>query len=206
MYEKNPLLASKHSAIGWLDAELDALKSESNGKIIELIKTFEQESYVYSAMTELDVSYGVLSGYIECSSNLKAINDDDYDKFLKISRSLYMAAQGRISSELTHAAFIYREENGIKALNALLERNLNEHGSGAGTVKRVLLGLYNSDDYPFRLTDLRNLDSENFDDVIAVLQMNARSCPRHEVHNYFQNGDEIWNQMKKGIKRSHKKS
>lgn len=100
MYEKNPLLASMHSAIDWLDAELDALKSESNCKIIELIKTFEQESYVYSTMTELDVSYGVLSGYIECSSNLKAINDDDYDKFLKISRSLYMAAQGRISSEL----------------------------------------------------------------------------------------------------------
>lgn len=177
----------------WIDAELESLSLDS--KIIELVKEFEQKTYDYETMTELDVAYGVLSGYIECCNAMNIINDDSTNALNNINLTLYKAAQKRISAR----RYFYREQDGLKALQALLNRNLNESGSGAETVKRFLLGLYNGVAYPFCLTDLRNLDSENFDNVLAVLNMNARSSPRREIHNYFVNGNELWDFMKKKV-------
>ncbi|MNR68442.1 hypothetical protein D3C85_1929970 [compost metagenome] len=41
---------------------------------------------------------------------------------------------------------------------------------------------------------LRNLDDELFEDCMTVLRMDQR--PQREVHEYFKNGGEIWNDFK----------
>ena len=53
-------------------------------------------------------------------------------------------------------------------------------------VAGFLLGLYHGGRFRFDLTDLRCVDSEIFDDCIAVLKMDSR--PKQEVHMYFENG------------------
>jgi len=53
-------------------------------------------------------------------------------------------------------------------------------------VASFLLGLYHGGRFRFDLTDLRCVDSEIFDDCIAVLKMDSR--PKQEVHMYFENG------------------
>jgi len=57
----------------------------------------------------------------------------------------------------------------------------------AATVRRFLLGLYNGYRFPFNLITLRGLDKELFDDILAVLKLDARAT-RQEVHQYFDNG------------------
>ena len=89
-----------------------------------------------------------------------------------------------------------KEKLGVEALVRLIQRNLNEYGSGSTTIKSFLLGLYNGNAYPVKLTDLRNLDHENFDDLMAVLNMNARCNPSKEIHEYLKNGQEIWQKIK----------
>ena len=53
-------------------------------------------------------------------------------------------------------------------------------------IAAFLLGLYHGGRFRFDLTDLRCVDSEIFDDCIAVLIMDSR--PKQEVHRYFVDG------------------
>lgn len=83
---------------------------------------------------------------------------------------------------------------GIKALHRLLPVAQRCTGQSR-IVGRFLLSLYNGDAFPFALTDLRGLDSALWDDCLAVLRLDQR--PELEVHQYIENGDEIWSQLKK---------
>lgn len=62
-------------------------------------------------------------------------------------------------------------------------------------VARLLLGCYNGHRFPLDLTNLRSLDYEIMVDCLAVLRMDAN--PRQEVHQYFDNGGEVFEQLAK---------
>lgn len=69
-----------------------------------------------------------------------------------------------------------------------------QRGTGqSSVVARFLLGLYNGNRFPFDLTDFRSLDSELFLDCLVVLGMD--NLPVCEVHQYFENGGQIWEAM-----------
>lgn len=83
---------------------------------------------------------------------------------------------------------------GIAALHRLLP--VAQRGTGQSRiVGSFLLSLYNGSAFPFPLTDLRGLDTALFNDCMALLNMDRR--PEMEVHEYVENGDAIWSQLKK---------
>ncbi len=83
---------------------------------------------------------------------------------------------------------------GIAALSRLLP--VAQRGTGQSRiVGGFLLSLYNGNAFPFPLTDLRALDTALYNDCIALLNMDRR--PEKEVHEYVENGDAIWSQLKK---------
>ncbi len=82
---------------------------------------------------------------------------------------------------------------GIPALQRLASIAQRDSGQ-ASTVRLFLLGLYNSYRFPFKLTDLRGLDRELFNDCMDVLTLDARATVK-EVHQYFANGGELFEQF-----------
>jgi hypothetical protein len=86
------------------------------------------------------------------------------------------------------------EEAGEEALRRLFAVAQGDSGQ-CRFIARFLLGLYNGQRFPFDLTVLRAIDVELFDDCIAVLKMDA--MPKQEVHRYFENGGERFEQLAK---------
>ncbi|CAN7780994.1 hypothetical protein LJR296_008002 [Cupriavidus necator] len=78
---------------------------------------------------------------------------------------------------------------GMDALAALLTVAEGDSDQ-AEVVARLLVGLYNGQEYPFDLTLLRLLDAERFVHALAVLRMDWRQ--KAEVHTYFPNGSARW--------------
>lgn len=95
--------------------------------------------------------------------------------------------QLRVEQEKNHA-------KGIPALQRLLPI-AQGHSGQCRIVAHFLLSLYNGNRFPFDLTDFRSLDAVIFDDCIAVLLMDRH--PKQEVHCYFENGGEIWEDLAK---------
>ena len=81
---------------------------------------------------------------------------------------------------------------GVQALNRLTPIALRDSGQSRA-VGRFLLGLYNGEDFPFDLTDLRCLDLPVFEDCMCVLLMDY--SPEVEVHERVPNGFAIWDQL-----------
>ena len=85
-------------------------------------------------------------------------------------------------------------EAGIAALKRLLE--VAQHDTGqSGVVALFLLGLYNGRDFKFDMTELRRLDPNLLEDCLSVLRMDHN--PEKEVHQYFENGQEIWQDLRR---------
>lgn len=84
-------------------------------------------------------------------------------------------------------------EPGIAALKRVLTVARRDTGQSR-VCGRFLLSLYNGSAFPFDLTDLRRLDHDLHEDCIAVLRLDQ--SPEKEVHNYFVNGDRIWDELK----------
>ncbi|WP_042555492.1 MULTISPECIES: hypothetical protein [Pseudomonas] len=84
------------------------------------------------------------------------------------------------------------EQAGTYALNRLVPYALMKNCRG-GVIGRFLLSLYNGDDFPFALTDLRSLDLDLFQDCMHVLVMDYD--PTLEVHERVQDGSQIWQRM-----------
>ena len=83
---------------------------------------------------------------------------------------------------------------GFEALRRLV-KVAQGHSGQSRHVAGFLLSLYNGDRFKFDLTDLRALDRPIFDDCMAVLQMDY--MPEKEVHCYFEDGRQLWEQMAK---------
>lgn len=81
---------------------------------------------------------------------------------------------------------------GVEALVRLL-KIARGHSGQCRHVAGFLLGLYNGNRFKFDLTDFRCLDVAIFNDCLTVLRMDYR--PALEVHMYFDNGGEIWEQL-----------
>lgn len=81
---------------------------------------------------------------------------------------------------------------GTQALNRLTPIAQGDTGQSRN-VGRFLLSLYNGDDFPFALTDLRGLDLAVFQDCMTVLLMDY--SPDLEVHERVQNGGAIWQRL-----------
>jgi hypothetical protein len=76
---------------------------------------------------------------------------------------------------------------GVPALRRLMELAESRDSGQIGTVVRALAGLYNGRRFPLDLTQLRGLDTDIFEDLIAVIRLDARAC-KQEIHLYFENG------------------
>lgn len=88
----------------------------------------------------------------------------------------------------------YVRAKGVAALRRLVPVAQRDSGQSR-TVGRFLLSLYNGNAFPFSLTDLRGLDSALWDDCMDVLRLDRR--PEQEVHEYLENGEQIWSQLKR---------
>jgi hypothetical protein len=84
-------------------------------------------------------------------------------------------------------------EKGFSALKRILAVARRDTGQSR-VCGRFLLSLYNGTAFPFDLTDLRRLDADLHDDCLAVLLLDQ--SPEKEVHQYFVDGDRIWDQLK----------
>jgi hypothetical protein len=81
---------------------------------------------------------------------------------------------------------------GEEAIRRLLPVALRDTGQ-SGVVAKFLLCLYNSVRFPFDMTELRRLDHELLMDCITLLMTD--SMREKEVHQHFENGDKIWEQL-----------
>ncbi len=81
---------------------------------------------------------------------------------------------------------------GEAALRRLLPIAQRDTGQSK-RVARILLGLYNGHRFPLDLTNLRSLDYEIVDDVLAVFRMD--SCALQEVHLYFEHGGLVFEKL-----------
>jgi len=72
---------------------------------------------------------------------------------------------------------------------AVIEKAINEHPTtgGAGRLVRFLAGVYNGQDYPFDLTELRGLDTALANACLDYLNYDRLGIK--EVHKHLANGD-----------------
>lgn len=77
---------------------------------------------------------------------------------------------------------------GMEALQRLLPVAQRDTGQSR-IVGRFLLSLYNGNAFPFCLTDLRGLDTQLWEDCLALLRLDRR--PEVEIHQYVQDGEQI---------------
>ncbi len=85
-------------------------------------------------------------------------------------------------------------EAGVPALRSLLAVARSDTGQSR-VIASFLLGLYNGYRFKFDLTDFRAIDTELFEKCMLVLRMDSQ--PMQEVHKYFTNGGEIFEQLAK---------
>lgn len=110
------------------------------------------------------------------------MSNENIDSFANMQRQLadFNAAQPRVRTQ------------GEAALGRLLP--IAQRGTGQSKiVANFLLSLYNGYRFKFDLTDFRALDIAIFEDCMLVLRMDF--CPLQEVHNYFENGGKVFEQM-----------
>lgn len=88
---------------------------------------------------------------------------------------------------------------GEAALKRLMPVAQGDTGQ-CGVVARFLLGLYNGPRFPFDLTDLRRLDRDLMEDCLLVLRMD--SSPEKEVHKYFEDGGQLFEQLAQDWKKA----
>lgn len=111
------------------------------------------------------------------------------DPEVKAEAAAYLQSQ-----KTRRAAILADRATGEAALRRLLPIAQRFTGQGE-RVARILLGLYNGARFPLNLLNLRSLDHEILNDVLAVLRMDANAY--QEVHQYFDNGGDVFEQLAK---------
>ncbi len=81
---------------------------------------------------------------------------------------------------------------GEEALRRLLPIARRDTGQSR-RVAAILLSLYNGHRFPLDMTNLRSLDYEIMEDCLAVIRMDSNAY--QEVHNYFEDGGQIFEQL-----------
>lgn len=87
-----------------------------------------------------------------------------------------------------------KNEDFVARLTALLNFVRRHPGTNsARVIASVLCSLYNGNRCKVDLTGLRRLDKANFEHVLNALRLDH--SPVREVHEYFENGSALWEQM-----------
>jgi sucrose-6-phosphate hydrolase SacC (GH32 family) len=116
------------------------------------------------------------------------------DKSAERAKSAKLFEEMRRKDAERQAAVPKTRAEGVEALKRLLTVAQGKSGQ-CRHVAAFLLGLYNGNRFKFDLTDFRCLDYGLFEDCMAVLRMDFQ--PAREVHDYFENGNQIWEQLAK---------
>jgi hypothetical protein len=114
---------------------------------------------------------------------LDGSRDTAADRMLTDWRKDLVARNAKMKADRTAG------EAALRRLLPIAQRDTHQ----AGKVARVLLGLYNGRRFPLDLTNLRSLDDAIFEDVIAVMRMDANA--HQEVHLYFENGGLVFEKL-----------
>jgi hypothetical protein len=114
--------------------------------------------------------------------------------FFKLIDLLTLALEegGRLAAQQSKAR--PKNEDLIASLTALLNFVRRHPGTNsARVIASVLCSLYNGNRCKIDLTGLRLLDQANFEHVLSALRLDH--SPVREVHEYFENGSALWEQM-----------
>lgn len=99
---------------------------------------------------------------------------------------------GRLAAQQAEAR--PKNEGFIASLTALVNFVQRHPGTNsARVIASVLCSIYNGNRCKVDLTRLRLLDQTNFEHVLNVLRLDH--SPVQEVHEYFENGSALWEQM-----------
>lgn len=82
-----------------------------------------------------------------------------------------------------------------QALTKVIKTALGDSG-GSRVCRDFLLSLYNGHAYPFKMNGLRNLDSGLYIACITIMNVDCRPNPVLEIHEWFDNGNEIFDRLK----------
>lgn len=74
-----------------------------------------------------------------------------------------------------------------------LDQALNQSGSGAMVLARVLASLYNGNRVKLDVSDLRRLDYANFEHAINCMRLSFET--NSEPHTWFEGGGELFEKM-----------
>ncbi len=88
-----------------------------------------------------------------------------------------------------------KKEQHKQALSKVLRMALDDCG-GSRVCRDFLLSLYNGNAYPFNMNGLRNLDGGLYAACITIMNIDCRPNPPFEIHNWFTNGNEIFDKLK----------
>lgn len=88
-----------------------------------------------------------------------------------------------------------KQEQHKQALTKVLKMALDDCGGGR-VCRDFLLSLYNGHAYPFNLNGLRNLDGGLYAACITIMNVDCRPNPVMEIHEWFTNGNEVFNKLK----------
>ena len=88
-----------------------------------------------------------------------------------------------------------RKEQHKQALVKVIKMALDDCGGGR-VCRDFLLSLYNGRDYPFNMNDLRNLDGGLYAACITIMNIDCRPNPPFEIHEWFDNGSEVFDRLK----------
>ncbi len=96
--------------------------------------------------------------------------------------------------EYANRIYVDRDDH-KKALIKVIKMALDDCG-GSRVCRDFLLSLYNGHAYPFDMNGLRNLDSGLYVACITIMNVDCRPNPALEIHEWFDNGNEIFDKLK----------
>lgn len=105
------------------------------------------------------------------------------------ARSLSAALSEQAQRDRDRPLILLEGEAALRRLFAVAQGQSGQ----CRVIAAFLLGCYNGQRFPFDLSDFRVIDTDLFDDCMAVLAMDAN--PQREVHTYFENGGEAFEQL-----------
>lgn len=115
------------------------------------------------------------------------------EAFSQMTREFFAQAHGGQTSGQRAAEVRARDrDTGLDSLIHLAQLAEGDTGQ-CGIVARFLAGLYNGQEFPFDLTELRGLDQDLFEHCLAVLRLDNTQAV--EIHRYFPDGDARWKRI-----------
>ncbi len=102
-------------------------------------------------------------------------------------RSRLSQALAQVMNE-TRQRQLEAEQQALPALEQLI-RVAQGHSGQSHHLRRLLLGLYNGDSWPFEMHRLRGLDPDLQEGALAVIRMATYSG--HEIHTFIEGGDAL---------------